>query len=141
MGQNAPVGAKVAVMIGARLLVIRRDQKPGILFPGLLDIPGGGIEAGETAHEAALRETWEEVGLRLSPDQLTGARQVPGVTGDIAAFAACLPEQAEGEIVFGDEGQGWCLMLPGDFAEHPEAVPLLAKLVAGFARDGLLGPS
>ncbi len=40
--------------------------------------PGGGIEAGETAAEAAVRETWEEVGLRITlaaPDEVLTTRR------------------------------------------------------------------
>jgi 8-oxo-dGTP pyrophosphatase MutT (NUDIX family) len=32
--------------------------------------PGGWVEAGETAREAAVREVWEETGLALDPDEL-----------------------------------------------------------------------
>lgn len=34
--------------------------------------PGGGIDPGETEHEAALRELWEETGLVATADQLIG---------------------------------------------------------------------
>lgn len=34
------------------------------------DLPKGGIDAGESPVDAALRETWEETGLRLAADAL-----------------------------------------------------------------------
>lgn len=35
-------------------------------------LPGGRIDAGETPEQAALRELWEEVGLRLREEQVLG---------------------------------------------------------------------
>lgn len=35
-------------------------------------LPGGRLDAGETVIEAALRETWEEVGVRFEPDRVLG---------------------------------------------------------------------
>jgi len=33
---------------------------------------GGGVEEGEDVREAAVREVWEETGLRLAPEELVG---------------------------------------------------------------------
>jgi 8-oxo-dGTP diphosphatase len=40
-------------------------------------------------------------------------------------FVLRLPEGAEREIVFGDEGQGWRLVPPREFLVMPRAVPAL----------------
>ena len=63
---NMPfAGAKLALFIGARLAVIRRDDTPRIPWPDYLDLPGGGREGCETPLACALRETREELGLEV----------------------------------------------------------------------------
>lgn len=60
--------AGIAIVWGTKLLVVHPTgaswQKRTI------GIPKGSIEAGETELEAALRETFEETGIRLRADQL-----------------------------------------------------------------------
>jgi 8-oxo-dGTP pyrophosphatase MutT (NUDIX family) len=43
-------------------LLLLRDDKPEIIYPGLWNLPGGAVEPGETPEEAARREALEETG-------------------------------------------------------------------------------
>ncbi len=113
------IGAKTAVFLGDDLLVIERDQKPDIPFPGYLDFPGGGREPGETPIECALRETLEELGLQLSANDLIWSRQY----GQNWFFVTRRPSADVKLIRFGDEGQGWKLISPLDYLSHPLAIP------------------
>lgn len=56
---NLPTELKVWVQV-------REDSGP---YHGLLEFPGGGIEAHETPLQAAVREVEEEVGIKISPDE------------------------------------------------------------------------
>lgn len=49
------------------LLLIQRGQEPS---KGLWSFPGGQIELGETIFEAVRRETMEETGVQVEPQQL-----------------------------------------------------------------------
>ncbi len=46
------------------VLLILRDNKPGIPYPNMWDIPGGQVENGETPDETIRREMNEELGLK-----------------------------------------------------------------------------
>ena len=47
-----------------------RDPRPHIRNPGKVGVFGGGAEMGETPIECAMREIYEEIGLRLPQNQL-----------------------------------------------------------------------
>ncbi len=119
-------GAKIALLCGNRLIAYKRDDKPGIPYPGLWDLPGGGREGDETPVECALREVAEEFGLRLPPDRVIWARTYPGVWPGSAAshFLAgtVLPEEVAA-IRFGDEGQYWRMMTVDEFLHLPDGAP------------------
>ena len=58
-----------------RVLLVKRNIEPG---KGLWCLPGGFIEAGETAEEAVTREVREETGLICQPRNLLAASTVIG---------------------------------------------------------------
>lgn len=70
-----------------RVLLLRRG--PGAPWmPGRWGLPGGGIDAGETPAEAAVREAWEEVGLTLSSVSLLGIFEAPDEGWAMACYTA-----------------------------------------------------
>ncbi|TNJ41071.1 NUDIX hydrolase [Phaeobacter sp. B1627] len=117
------IGAKLALFLGHHLLVILRDERTDIPFPGYWDFPGGGREGDEDPEDCVLRETEEEVGLRLLRPQLTHARCYPNEEGHSWFFAAHLDMSSVDDIRFGNEGQGWELMAPQDYLSHPLGIP------------------
>ncbi|MDX1819725.1 MAG: NUDIX hydrolase [Paracoccaceae bacterium] len=117
------VGAKLALFLGDHLAVILRDIRPDIPWPGRLDLPGGGRDGDETPAQCALRETHEELGLRIAPDALCWARRFAGSSGPVWFFASHLAADRARDVVFGNEGQGWRFMSPQDYLSDPLAIP------------------
>ncbi|MBT3077602.1 MULTISPECIES: NUDIX hydrolase [Streptomyces] len=91
-----PPVATAIIIDGGKVLMIRRRQREGKL---LWAFPGGGIEAGETPEQAAVRETAEEVGLEVKAVRVLGDRVHPQ-TGVPMTYVAC--ELISGDAVVGD---------------------------------------
>lgn len=128
------MGAKLALFVGEPMLVIQRDDRPGLLWPGAWDLPGGGREPGETPLECALRETREEVSLVVQPKTVSWGRRYQNSIGrSVWFFVAHISAARVSEIVLGNEGQKWCLMPAQDYLEHPNAVaPFKSRLTDYF---------
>jgi 8-oxo-dGTP diphosphatase len=62
----------IIIEVGNRIVLIRRKHPP----PGWA-IPGGFIDAGEKAQEAAVREALEETGMRVTLTGLLGVYSDP----------------------------------------------------------------
>jgi 8-oxo-dGTP pyrophosphatase MutT (NUDIX family) len=78
-----------------RVLLLRRG--PGAPWmPGRWGLPGGAIDAGETAADAAVREAWEEVALTLSSVSLLGIFEAPAEGWAMACYTAA-PDQWMGK--------------------------------------------
>ncbi|MFF7678278.1 NUDIX hydrolase [Actinacidiphila glaucinigra] len=78
------ISAAIVVQEG-RVLMVRRRMREGELS---WQFPAGGIEAGESPEEAAVRETLEETGLTVSAIKLLGERVHPK-TKRLMSYTAC----------------------------------------------------
>lgn len=125
-------GAKLAALVDGHILTYRRDHKPGIPWPGLIDLPGGGREGGESPAQCVLRELHEEFGLILPESRLWWARPFPSMhpPGRTGWFLAARTTRAEiAAIRFGDEGHSPGLMPVNAFLAAPDAIaPLQDRL-------------
>lgn len=130
-------GAKIALISHGAVVTYRRDNKPGIPFPNLWDLAGGGREGNETPEQCVLRETKEEFGLVLDESRIVWRCQYPnsGKPREWAYFMVAEITQSEVEaICFGEEGQYWQLMDCYEFLRHPDAVPQLRERLGHFLR-------
>ncbi|MBR9766737.1 MAG: NUDIX domain-containing protein [Rhodobacteraceae bacterium] len=126
-------GAKTLLFVGEALAVLQRDDLPTIPFPGLWDMPGGGREPGESPLDCVIRETAEELSLRLAPTDFHYGRSYNDSSGvEVWFFAARIPARRRAGIRLGSEGQGWALMLPADYVAHPLRIPPLAARLGDY---------
>jgi 8-oxo-dGTP pyrophosphatase MutT (NUDIX family) len=68
--------AAVAVVLTHQtdsILLIRRAERTGDPWSGHMALPGGRRQEGEDLLATVIRECWEEVGFRLSREQLAGS--------------------------------------------------------------------
>jgi ADP-ribose pyrophosphatase YjhB (NUDIX family) len=75
------LAVSAAIIRDGRVLVAQR-AKAGSASVGLFTLPGGVVEAGETLHQAVVREIAEETAIAIEPVALAGHREF--ITRDAA---------------------------------------------------------
>jgi len=91
------VAACAICMVDGGIVLSRRTIEPRI---GKWVFPGGFVDRGETVAAAAVRETFEEVNLRVS---LTGILDVYSYSGSEVVVVVYAAEVAGGKLAAGDE--------------------------------------
>lgn len=131
--QGLPVpGVSVLAIRAGRVLIIRRGKAP---YLGYWSLPGGRIEAGETAEAAARRELFEETGLSadtLVPlTEVTLAAAAPGgAPVQLAVFTTSPSGNALGEAKAASDAAALCWAGADELAAYsmtPGTLPLILR--------------
>ncbi len=107
-----------------KVLLLRRGNEPAL---GKWTFPGGYVDFGENAADAAIRETREEVGMRVELDR------VLGVFGDAANSALTLvvylAKAGGDQPSTSEEATEVCYFGPDDIPWHELAFPTTTEAV------------
>ncbi|HLC27413.1 MAG TPA: NUDIX hydrolase [bacterium] len=102
------VAAGTIFRVDGGVVLIKRGIEPGY---GKWVFPGGFVDRGETAEEAAIRETQEEVKVDVSIDRILNVYSYPGFPTIVIVYAArCLG----GTPQVGDEALDVKIFSPGE---------------------------
>lgn len=130
-------GVKIALLNGEKVVVSLRDNKPGLSYAGMWDLPGGGKESDETPIACIKREVYEELNISLDEKEVIWTRYFPqnnSREGGDYFMVATINQQNIDSIVLGNEGQTWKLMAILDFIIEENAVPQLKERLAQFLK-------
>lgn len=144
-GRSYPVrpilAVSAAVFRHGDVLLVRRARPPAL---GLLTLPGGGVEAGETLAQAITREVAEETGLAIDPVAIAGHREVieRDLKGRVARHFVILAFAAHwrsGEPLLNAELDDYCWLAPEAIAGLATTSGLPEIVAAAQARLRLSG--
>jgi 8-oxo-dGTP diphosphatase len=129
------LAVSAAIVRDGKVLIVRRARPPA---RGVFTLPGGGVEAGETLHEAVAREVLEETGLVIEPIGLAGHREVIARDGDgkVERHFVILPFAARwisGEITLNEELAEAHWLKPAELAGLTTTEGLADIVQAAFA--------
>jgi 8-oxo-dGTP diphosphatase len=108
-------GISAAIIVSdGKVLMVRRRVSEGEL---MWQFPAGGIEPGEGAEDAAVRETLEETGLTVKAVRLLGERIHPK-TGRAMSYTACEAVAGEARVADDEELDAVAWVGHSEIADH-----------------------
>lgn len=89
MNKQSFNGVKIALITqDNQVVVMLRDNKPGLRFAGMWDLPGGGREKDESPVECAQREVREELSIDITANSIRLQKLYPSMhlPGEVASL-------------------------------------------------------
>lgn len=134
---NNAAATGTVIRCGDHVLFVERGRDPA---KGLIDVPGGFVDYGETLEQAAIRETHEEVGVQLKHVEYLASfpnvyrySDVVYQTCDVY-FQVRLPERPT--VRAGDDAAACHWLRPADLAPPDLAFDSVRRLVRLLALGG-----
>ena len=129
------LAVSAAIIHEGRVLIVRRARSPA---NGLYTLPGGGVEPGETLHEALRREVREETGLIVEAAALLGFREAIMRDGEarVSRHFVILPFAARligGTLTLNEELSEANWLVPAEIAGLKTTEGLADIVAAAFA--------
>jgi 8-oxo-dGTP diphosphatase len=123
------VAATIPEDADGRVLLTRRSIEPS---RGKWTFPGGFVDWGEPVDVAALRETWEETGLKVDLDGLLGVYSFQGTPIVIVVYRASV---VDGEVRTCSENDRVEWVLPAEIPWDELAFPSTEAALRDFFTD------
>ncbi|MBS5753751.1 MAG: NUDIX hydrolase [Streptococcus parasanguinis] len=136
-------GCKIALICDGQILTILRDDKEGIPWPNMWELPGGGREGDETPFECVAREVYEELSIQLSKEDIVWSWIYPSMLDEnknSVFLVGQLTKEQFDSIVFGDEGQSYKLVSIEEFLTSDRVIPQLQERVRGYVEGNVPDP-
>lgn len=92
-----------------KVLFLKRG-KDDDLAPGTWCLPGGGIDAGETPHQAAVRETKEESDITVKESEISPCIIVEVEGGKLIHYFKCYMYDGQEIAILDGESENYCWM-------------------------------
>ena len=133
------LAVSAAIIRDGKVLIVRRARPPA---HGIFTLPGGGVEAGETLHEAIIREVMEETALTIEPLGLAGYREAIArdAGGKVERHFVILPFAARfiaGEVALNEELAEAHWLVPSGLAGLKTTEGLAEIVRAAYAIAGV----
>jgi 8-oxo-dGTP diphosphatase len=128
-------GVTIALIQNDKLVMILRDNKPGLPFANMWEFPGGGREGNESPVDCAIREVREELSFELQKDSIVWQKEFEAMHDPklkVHFMVARVSAAEASTMKLGTEGQKFELMRIDDCLARRDVVPRFKEMLRSY---------